>query len=30
VIPSLTGSAYITAESTLVYDSADPFREGIG
>jgi len=30
VIPSITGSAYITAESTLVYDSTDPFREGIG
>jgi len=30
VIPSITGSAYITAESTLVYDTADPFREGIG
>jgi 4-hydroxyproline epimerase len=30
VIPSITGSAYISAESTLLYDSADPFREGIG
>jgi 4-hydroxyproline epimerase len=30
VIPSITGSAFITAESTLLYDPADPFREGIG
>jgi 4-hydroxyproline epimerase len=30
VIPSITGSAFITAESTLLFDCADPFREGIG
>jgi 4-hydroxyproline epimerase len=29
VIPSITGSAYITAESTLVLDIHDPFRAGI-
>lgn len=30
VIPSITGSAFVTAESTLLYDPADPFRDGIG
>jgi 4-hydroxyproline epimerase len=30
VIPSITGSAFVTAESTLLYDPADPFRNGIG
>ena len=30
VIPSITGSAYITAEATLLFDPADPFRQGIG
>jgi 4-hydroxyproline epimerase len=30
VIPSITGSAFVTAESTLVYNPADPFRNGIG
>ena len=30
VIPSITGSAYVTAESTLVFDPADPFKDGIG
>jgi 4-hydroxyproline epimerase len=30
IIPSITGSAYITAESILLYDPADPFRNGIG
>lgn len=30
VIPSITGSAYVTAESKLLFESADPFREGIG
>lgn len=30
VIPTITGSAYMTAESTLLYDAADPFRAGIG
>ena len=26
VIPSITGSAYVTAESKLLFDAADPFR----
>lgn len=30
VIPSINGSAYVTAESTLLFDPADPFRNGIG
>jgi 4-hydroxyproline epimerase len=30
VIPSITASAYITAEATLLFDPADPFRLGIG
>jgi 4-hydroxyproline epimerase len=30
VTPSITGSAFVTAESTLFYDPADPFRDGIG
>jgi 4-hydroxyproline epimerase len=30
IIPSITGSAFITAESTLIFDSKDPFRAGIG
>jgi 4-hydroxyproline epimerase len=29
VIPRIKGSAYITAESTLLFDNRDPFREGI-
>lgn len=29
VIPSITGTAYITAEGTLLVDAADPFRDGI-
>jgi len=29
IIPSLTGSAYITAECTLIFDPADPFRLGV-
>ena len=29
VIPSITGSAYITAEATLIIDPADPLRNGI-
>ena len=28
VLPSITGSAYITAESTLIFDARDPFRYG--
>jgi 4-hydroxyproline epimerase len=30
VIPSITGSAFVTAKSTLIFDSKDPFRTGIG
>jgi 4-hydroxyproline epimerase len=30
VIPSITGSAFVTAESTLIFDPEDPFRSGIG
>ena len=30
IIPSITGSAYVTAESTLLFDPLDPFRDGIG
>lgn len=29
VIPSITGSAYITAETTLILDPNDPFRMGV-
>jgi 4-hydroxyproline epimerase len=29
VIPSVTGSAYVTAESTLILSAGDPFRMGI-
>jgi 4-hydroxyproline epimerase len=29
IIPTITGSAYITAESTLLFDPADPFRLGV-
>jgi 4-hydroxyproline epimerase len=27
--PTITGSAYITAETTLLFDERDPFRQGI-
>ena len=30
IIPSITGSAFVTAESTLIFESDDPFRAGIG
>lgn len=30
VHPSITGSAYITAEATLLFDREDPFQNGIG
>jgi len=30
LIPSITGCAYVTAESKLLFDAADPFRGGIG
>ncbi|HLK13302.1 MAG TPA: proline racemase family protein [Fimbriimonadaceae bacterium] len=29
VLPHITGRAYITAESTLLFDPSDPFRAGI-
>ena len=29
IIPTITGQAFITAESTLIFDPADPFRFGI-
>ncbi|HEY1900881.1 MAG TPA: proline racemase family protein [Terracidiphilus sp.] len=29
IIPTVTGSAFITSESTLIFDPADPFRLGI-
>jgi 4-hydroxyproline epimerase len=29
IIPKVTGSAYITAESMLIFDPADPFRLGV-
>ncbi|MGD0913174.1 MAG: 4-hydroxyproline epimerase [Terracidiphilus sp.] len=29
VIPSITGSAFVTAEGRLIFDSRDPFRTGI-
>lgn len=30
ILPSITGSAYMTAESTLLFEAPDPFRSGIG
>lgn len=30
VIPSVTGQAFVMAESTLIFDPLDPFRNGIG
>lgn len=30
IIPQITGSAYITGQSTLWFDASDPFRHGIG
>jgi 4-hydroxyproline epimerase len=29
IIPRIRGSAYVTAEATLLLDPADPFRNGI-
>jgi 4-hydroxyproline epimerase len=29
IVPTIKGSAYVTGESTLVLDPADPFRWGI-
>ena len=30
VIPTITGEAFVTAETTLLFDEKDPFRWGIG
>jgi 4-hydroxyproline epimerase len=30
ILPSIRGAAFITGESTLLFDPADPFRNGIG
>ncbi|MFC5455786.1 proline racemase family protein [Prosthecobacter fluviatilis] len=30
IIPTITGTAFITAETTLLFDPKDPFRFGIG
>ena len=29
ILPVITGSAYVTAQSTLVFDPSDPFRMGV-
>ena len=29
ILPFITGSAYVTAESSLIYEPSDPFRNGI-
>ncbi len=29
ILPSITGSAFITSEASLIFDPNDPFREGI-
>jgi proline racemase len=29
IIPTITGEAFITAESTLLFEPSDPFRLGI-
>jgi proline racemase len=29
VLPRITGSAYVTAEATLIFDEADPLCWGI-
>ncbi len=29
IIPSVTGSAYVTAQSSLIFEPADPFRLGV-
>jgi 4-hydroxyproline epimerase len=29
IVPSVTGTAYVTAESTLIFDPADPFQLGV-
>jgi 4-hydroxyproline epimerase len=29
IVPIITGSAHVTAECTLIFDPADPFRLGV-
>jgi 4-hydroxyproline epimerase len=29
IIPTITGTAYVTSDATLLLDSADPFRDGL-
>jgi 4-hydroxyproline epimerase len=29
IVPSIAGSAYVTSESTLIFDPGDPFRMGV-
>jgi len=29
IVPTVSGTAHITAEATLLFDPADPFRNGI-
>ncbi len=29
IVPTVSGSAYVTAECTLIFDPADPFRMGV-
>jgi 4-hydroxyproline epimerase len=29
IAPTVTGTAFVTAESTLIFDLADPFRLGV-
>jgi 4-hydroxyproline epimerase len=29
IVPSISGTAYVTAESSLIFDANDPFRAGI-
>ncbi|MHB8638063.1 MAG: proline racemase family protein [Fimbriimonadaceae bacterium] len=29
IVPSITGRAFVTAESTLIFDASDPFRAGL-
>jgi proline racemase len=30
VVPTIAGRAWITAETTLLFDTSDPFASGIG
>jgi 4-hydroxyproline epimerase len=29
IVPIITGLAYVTGQSTLIFDDADPFRLGV-